>query len=375
MNHETTTEAQPSNAGAHAYRCSQCNGEMSFQATAQQLVCNYCGHAMPIPAEEGRRAIVEYDLEHGLAMARERGYGTEVRVTSCQECGATVSFTGQTTARECEFCGSPQVLEQDANRNVIRPESLVPFQVNREAAGSAFSGWLKGLWFRPSDLKHRASVAEMNGVYVPYWTFDARVHSDWTAQAGYYYYETVHYTESDNQGNQVQKTKQVKRTRWEHAWGARNDTYDDVLICASRGLPDNLAQRLRTFDTAALVPYEPSYLSGWKAEEYAVPLNDGWKQAVGIIESEQYKRCARDVPGDTHRALNVTSRYSDETFKHVLLPVWISAYRYNEKIYRFLVNGQTGEVTGKAPVSVFKIILFVLFLAAIIAAIVVLATR
>jgi predicted RNA-binding Zn-ribbon protein involved in translation (DUF1610 family) len=374
VSYEQTEPAQ-SNAGAHEFRCSQCNGEMTYQATAQQLVCGHCGHAMAIPESEGQRAVVEYDLEQGLAMSRQRGYGTEVRATGCQECGATVSFTGQSTAKECEFCGSPQVLEQAANRNVIQPGSLVPFQVNREAASTAFTGWLKGLWFRPSNLKHKAAVAEMNGVYVPYWTFDARVHSDWTAQAGYYYYETEHYTETDNQGNQVEKSKQVRKTRWEHAWGSRNDAYDDILICASRGLPENLAGRLRTFDTAALVPYEPSYLSGWKAEEYAVALNDGWKQAVGTMESEQHTRCKKDVPGDTQRSLNVTNTYSDETFKHVLLPIWISAYRYNENVYRFLVNGQTGEVTGKAPLSALKIILFILFLTAIIATIVVLATR
>jgi hypothetical protein len=213
----------------------------------------------------------------------------------------------------------------------------------------------------------------MNGIYVPYWTFDARVHSDWTAQAGYYYYETEYYTEQDSEGNTVQKSKQVRHTRWEPAWGARNDHYDDILICASKGLPDKLAGKLRTFDTVALQAYQPSFLAGWKAEEYAVTLNDGWKQAVTHIESQQKNRCSKDVPGDTQRSLNVVNTYSDETFKHILLPIWIAAYRYNDKVYRFLVNGQTGEVTGKAPLSVVKIVLFVAFLLAVIAAIVVLA--
>ena len=342
---------------------------MNYDAGAQQMVCGFCQHAMPIAASEGQRAIVEYDLEQGLAMARERGFGTQTRTVTCKECGASVSFPEKLTAHACDFCGSAQVLEQDANRNVIRPESLVPFQVDKEVAGDKFSGWLKGLWFRPSNLKHQAKVSEMNGVYVPYWTFDAHVHSDWTAQAGYYYYETEYYTETDAQGNQVQKSRQVRHTRWQPAWGARNDVYDDILVCASKGLPDDLATRLRTFDTSSLQPYQASFLSGWKAEEYAVTLNDGWKQAVNQIESTQYGRCGSDVPGDTHRSLNVVNTYSSETFKHILMPIWISAYRYNDKVFRFLVNGQTGEVTGKAPYSIIKIVLFITVLVGIIVAI------
>jgi hypothetical protein len=159
------------------------------------------------------------------------------------------------------------------------------------------------------------------------------------------------------------------------ARGARADVHDDVLVCASRGLPPDLAERLRTFDVRALQPYTPAFLAGWRAEEYAVELNEGWGQAVKRMEHEQRKRCARDVPGDTHQFLRVDNRFSDEKFKHLLLPVWISAYRYHDKVYRFLVNGQTGEVTGKAPWSVFKIVTLVLVLVALITAIVILTQR
>ena len=214
----------------------------------------------------------------------------------------------------------------------------------------------------------------MSGVYVPYWTFDATVDSNWTAQAGYYYYVTETYTEKDPQGNSLTKSRRVRKTRWKPAWGTRRDRYDDMLVCASRGLPEDLASKMTAFNTAALVSYDPSYLAGWKAEEYAIPLNDGWRQAVDQMESKQDQRCASDVPGDTKRYLNVTNRFYDETFKHILLPIWISSYRYKGKVYRFLVNGQTGEVTGKAPLSTVKIALLILSIAAIIAAII-LATR
>lgn len=366
--------SQP-NAGAAQFRCPQCGADMAFDAAAQTMACGHCGGVVGAPAAEGQETIVEYDLEHGLAQAARRGFGTEVRTTQCAECGATVSFGDRVTATACDFCGSSQVLEQQAVRNIIRPESLVPFKVERGAAQAAFGGWLKGLWFRPSALKHQATVREMQGVYVPYWTFDATVDSSWRAQAGYYYYETESYPATDAQGKAVRKERKVRKTRWQPAWGQRRDEYDDVLVCASRGLPEQLAAKLSTFDTAALTPYQPEFLAGWKAEEYAVDLNAGWKRAVGKMEAEQHRRCAREVPGDTHRFLNVRNQVRDATFKHVLLPVWISSYRYAGEVYRFLVNGQTGEVTGKAPWSVSKIVMFVLFITAIIAAIILLVRR
>jgi hypothetical protein len=215
----------------------------------------------------------------------------------------------------------------------------------------------------------------MNGVYIPYWTFDADVASRWTAESGDHYYETETYSDTDASGNSVTRTRQVQRTRWYWTSGRRNDKYDDLLVCASKGLPRDMAEKLRTFDTAALRPWEPGFLSGWRAEEYAVELNQGWKEAVERMEASQRQRCAKDVPGDTHRFLSVDNQFSGERFKHVLLPLWIASYRYQQKVFRFLVNGQTGEVTGKAPLSWFKILLFIAVLAAAIVGIILLVRR
>lgn len=370
MSQEELDLQQP-NSGGKEFRCHQCGAEMTYDAGAQVMRCAHCDNTRPVGGAEGKQTIVEYNLEEGLAKAAERGYGTPVKSTMCKECGATVSFGENVTSTACDFCGSSQVLEQEANRNVIRPESLVPFQVDRSAANDKFSGWIRGLWFRPNNLKHQAKVKEMTGVYVPYWTFDAQVDSDWTAEAGYYYYETEHYINEDGSTEE----RRVQKIRWEPAWGFRSDFHDDVLVCASKGLPRDLAEKLRTFDTAKLISYDPQYLSGWKAEEYAVELNDGWKESVQKIDAIQNARCAGDVPGDTHQFLNVSNKFYNETFKHVLLPIWISAYRYNDEVYRFLVNGQTGEVTGKAPYSIIKILLFIAFIAALIGGLIFLGTR
>jgi hypothetical protein len=255
---------------------------------------------------------------------------------------------------------------REQNQQPIQPESVLPFRVDQKMATGKFAAWLGSLWLRPSNLQKLASVAEMKGMYVPYWAFDASVHSDWTALAGYYYYVTETYTTTDDKGRTVQRQRQVQRVRWQPAWGSRNDSYDDLLVCGSRGLSAAMTQKLEPFDTRALAPYDPSYLAGWRAEEYSIDLNGAWKHAIERMEQSQNERCSRDVPGDTQRALHVANRFSEEKFKHILLPIWISVYRYQGKPFQFLVNGQTGEVTGHAPWSALKIALLCLALAVIV---------
>ncbi len=346
-------ETKPPSAKAERWKCEACGAEQHYDAKTRLLRCDFCGATRPVPAGAG--AIVEHDLFAGLELLPQ-GLGTaNDKVTRCNECGATVHFSGDRTAVQCAFCGSSSVLVQTDNRKLLRPESLVPFAVDKQTSRDAFLRWLKSLWFRPSDLQRLARVDELAGVYVPFWTYDAHVDSSWTADAGYYYYVSEEYEAQEN-GQTVLKTREIRHTRWEDAWGQRADDYDDVLVCASVGLPQGLADSLRSFDTSQLQPYTPGYLAGWSAEEYAVDLRAGFVTAQAKMDADQQQRCSGDVPGDTQRSLSVQSTYSNLTFKHVLLPIWIAAYRYDKKVFRFLVNGQTGEVQGKAPYSTWKIL-------------------
>jgi hypothetical protein len=156
--------------------------------------------------------------------------------------------------------------------------------------------------------------------------------------------------------------RQVRKIRWEPASGGRDDVYDDLLVHASKGLPEKLAAELGRFDTSALVPYRPEYLAGWHAEEYAVDLESGFAVGKQRIESTQEGRCGGDVPGDTHRNLRVRNTIRDPRWKHVLLPLWSLTYTYAGKDFPVLVHGQTGRVVGEAPYSWVKILLLVLAL-------------
>lgn len=365
------TQPMP-NAGASPqslqFQCPQCGGEMVFDVTANALKCKYCKHAMAVPVPPGAQGARELPIREGYERAT-RGLGVAVQSYQCKECGATVNLAPNERTAACTYCASSAVIQMPTDPNLIQPETLVPFRVPKEKAAELFKGWLAGLWFRPSNLKHMAQLEQVYGVYVPYWTFDANVYSQWSAERGHYYYVTETYQEEEN-GQTVTKTREVRHTRWEDASGHRQDHYDDVLVCASKGLPQNLANSLTTFDTKQLQPYAPGYLAGWRAESYAIDLPNAWTQAQQTIQTGQESRCRSDVGGDEVRSLSVQNTLSHETFKHILLPVYVAAYRYNDKPFRFLVNGQTGEIQGEAPYSWVKITLAILVVVAIIVALV-----
>jgi hypothetical protein len=144
-------------------------------------------------------------------------------------------------------------------------------------------------------------------------------------------------------------------TDWTSVRGTVSQDFDDVLVVASRSLPEERANALRPWDVAALVPYRDEYLSGFRAETYQVGLRDAYAKAQGEMAAAIDAAVRRDIGGDHQDVQHVDTAYSRTTFKHVLLPIWISSYRFGDKTFRFLVNARTGEVTGDRPYSWIKI--------------------
>ena len=347
--------------------CPGCGATLIFSAKLQKLTCDYCGAEVDISQSAAMPVIVEKSLETLLVRQKTEGQaalGSSETVVHCNQCGASVNFGDKKVSGECCFCGSKMVVERKRQEDLILPEGLLPFKVTHEDATTAFKQWVGSLWFRPNDLKRRAAVEEIDGVYVPFWTFDATADTRWNAESGYHYYVTESYTDSEGK----QKTRQVQKTRWESSSGTHLGTYDDLLICASKGVPPDMVKSLEPFPTVKeLVPYQASYLSGWGAEEYGVGPEEAWALGQKRFEGEEYDACGRLVPGDTHRNLRISMKLSEVTWKHCLLPIHVAAYRYGDKSYRFLVNGNTGQVSGDAPYSVWKILFAVLTVLVIVA--------
>jgi predicted RNA-binding Zn-ribbon protein involved in translation (DUF1610 family) len=356
---------------AHKFPCPSCGSEMDFDAATGTLVCAYCGHTSDVPTAQ--KAIQEYDLEAALQemidKPHDTGYGDNKRSIKCESCGAVNTVDANVVSTECAFCGSNQVVPQEQVAQVIKPESLLPFQIDQGKAATLFRDWLGRGFFRPSPVKKIAkdARAKLQGVYLPFWTFDAQTSSWWRAEAGYYYYVTEQYWATDEEGRRVQKSRQVQKVRWQPASGFLPLAFDDVLVPATDSVERNMIERIYPFDTGALVLYEPGYLSGWGAEAYTVDLRQGWETGQQIIDGRVREACGHRVPGDTYRNLQVDTAYSHLRFKHVLFPVWIASYRYNNKVYHFLVNGQTGEVQGQAPISWIRVTLVILAVAIVLA--------
>jgi hypothetical protein len=222
--------------------------------------------------------------------------------------------------------------------------------------------WYASKWFAPSALKVRALIDTVHGLYIPYWTFDAQVHCPWWAEAGHYYYTTETYT--DNQRRR--QTRQVRHVRWEPASGVIDHVFDDEPVPATHGVDLSLLRGVEPFPTADLVPYDTAYLSGFVVEHYRVVLIDAAKQSQDEMRRQVERMCAAAVPGDTHRNLRIAPEFSGQTFKHILVPVWLLAYTYGTRRYQVVVNGYTGRIAGQYPKSVWKILFVTLVILVIV---------
>lgn len=345
--------ARHDNAFVKTFPCTGCGAKLSFAPGTRDLKCEYCGTTNAIAENDER--IEELDFETFLKALEGRMEAQEVEEVQCNKCGAQQTMAGHLFAGHCAFCGAAIVSKGYASRH-IKPRSLVPFQVNRSRAAESFRNWVRGRWLAPNDLKKYAqSDAGLAGVYLPYWTYDCRTASDYAGERGDDYYTTENYTTTGSSGKSVTQTRRVRHTRWTPKSGHVGRFHDDVLVMASKSLPDHIADSVMRFNLKGLVPYQPEFVSGFQAEAYQLTLKEGFPVARQFIDEAVNALIRADIGGDRQRIHSVSTRYSDVKFKHVLLPVWISAYRYRDKAYRFLVNGQTGEVSGESPKSWWKI--------------------
>ncbi|MCC1480624.1 primosomal protein N' (replication factor Y) - superfamily II helicase [Roseibaca sp. Y0-43] len=331
------------------FPCGQCGASLRFTPGQGSLTCEYCGFVQDVPevSDDARaQALATLDLHTALAERLSPEAMEVTRVSHCDTCGAEVQFDPNIHAAECPFCASPVVADTGTHRH-IKPQALLPFKLGRDAAQAKMRDWLKGLWFAPNGLaKYARETGKLNGLYLPYWAFDADTKTRYTGQRGTHYYVTV--------GSGKNKRTE-RRTRWTRASGRVARDFTDVLVVASEALPRQNLRALEPWTLSDLTPYAADYLSGFRAEGYTVDLGPGYtigqERMADVIRGD----IRRDIGGDEQRIDTMHTDYADERFKHILLPIWMAAYRYKGKSYRFIVNGQSGRVQGERPYSVWKI--------------------
>ena len=353
------------------FACPACGGEAQWNPARKALVCPFCGTVSPGQAEltaSGEEVIVEHDLVAALRGIPDerRGWQAEKTSVRCQSCQAISVFDANRVGQRCDFCGSTALVPYEEIKAAFRPESLLPMKVSETQVRDSVRKWYGSRWFAPNKLKRMALTDIVKGLYIPYWTFDAQVHADWTAESGYYYYVTETYQDSQGQT----KTRQVQKIRWEPSSGSLDHFFDDELVPASRGVHADMLRRIEPFPTKELVPYKPGFLSGWVVERYQIDLIQAAKTAREEMDAEMTRMCAGQVPGDTYRNLQVDTDYSGQTFKHILVPIWLLTYNYGARAFQVVINGYTGAIAGKYPKSWIKITLAVLGALATIATLV-----
>lgn len=346
------------------FPCPGCGGDMVFDVEKQCLSCPYCGNTIEITKDD-YSVIKEYPIETAMETV-SRDWGGKTTIIRCDSCGAETVIDANQLTTECVFCGSIHI-RPESNEDVIKPETIIPFKIDKQAAIDKFRQWLKKRYFSPNNLKIMAKEEKIQGVYIPFWTYDADTYSFYTAEKGMYYYVTENVYVKDSQGKGRYEKRRVRKTRWYSTSGTYRHYFNDVLVCASNQEGRNLIKRLEPFYLKELVPYKSEYLSGFCAEKYSIGLEQGFNEAKSTIRSQLHSLIRNQIAADEVRNLRINTSYSDVKFKHILLPIWISAYKYGDKIYKFLVNGQTGEVKGKAPVSAVKVIALIIAILILIA--------
>ncbi|MDA1092182.1 MAG: zinc ribbon domain-containing protein [Acidobacteria bacterium] len=333
--------------------CPACGAHAEWQPASQALSCGYCGTASPYEIDRETGTIREIDLVTTLRELPDdlRGWDTATRSVKCSRCHAISVFDPVRVGQNCDFCGSPELVDYDEIKAPIRPQSVLPFAVDETRVRETIRRWFAGRWLAPNALRTRALVDTVHGLYLPYWTFDAHVQCPWTAEAGTYYYTTETYRDSKG----TQRTRQQRHTRWSPASGEVSHFFDDQPVPGSQGFPADLLRQVEPFPTSDLVPYDTAYLSGFVVEHYQVVLFDAAQIGRDAMHRQLERLCGSEVPGDTYRNLHIQPQYSGQTFKHILVPVWNLVYDYGSSAYQVLVNGYTGKMTGRYPKSPWKI--------------------
>jgi Zn finger protein HypA/HybF involved in hydrogenase expression len=367
-------DARPSDAGdpsphvasaREEYHCPACGAEAHWNPGKGRLICPFCGTESPVTLQtrNGATVIVEHDLTAALRSIPDsaRGWKAEKTSVRCQSCQAISVFNPENIGRNCEFCGSSSLVPYEQVKDAFRPESLLPLKIAEPQARVLIREWYGRQWLAPNAFKKKALTDTVRAIYLPYWTFDAKVDARWTAEAGDYYY--------------VQTGKnRVRRIRWYPAAGEMSHVFDDELVCASMGVRPSMLRAVEPFPTNKLVPYDAGYLSGWTVERYQIDLIAAAEHSRQMMDAELRALCAAQVPGDTHRNLVVDATYRDQTFKHILAPVWLLTYTYGAANYQVVVNGVTGRIAGTRPWSWIKIALLVI-VALIVIAVFAMATQ
>jgi DNA-directed RNA polymerase subunit RPC12/RpoP len=341
-------QVQPARDQTVNYKCPQCGATTHFDIAAGGVACRHCGYQVGIEAKQVGRRAQEFEFTLETMEASAQGWGVARRELHCDSCGANLTLPESALTISCPFCASNKVNLHPAPSDVLRPRYLIPFSLEKQTIRLNAQTWLGKGWFHPSELSASAVIDRFHGIYLPFWTFDAFIIAYWKAQVGYERQESYY-----DSSSKTWKTRTVIDWRWEDGQVALDA--DDLLIPGSSRVSRILLERLLPYNLEQLTVYNPDYLAGWEAQAYDIDLPGAWDTGKSIMREQAKQACYNDIRSAHVRNFSMKADFSNEAWRYILLPVYLAAYRFEDKVYQVMVNGQTGVVAGQKPVAWWKI--------------------
>ena len=333
------------------FPCDACGHQMIYSPERERLFCTYCKTEKEIPGVKTLSPEYLYDPENDKWDTPDwREYGNHVLL--CPSCGAETLVPVEAVTATCPFCQADYVTETPSSLPVIPPETMLPFTVAEEEARQSFLTYAKRRLYAPFGFKKKISAVKMSGIYLPAFTFDTDTVTKYSGQGGRYRTET--YTTRVN-GKTVTRTRTV--THWYPISGTAEESLDDILLPASMKVDAALFGKIAPFSTKTMHTYNPAYLAGFFAERYSIGPGESFQIASQTAYRSMEEKIREDRGYDTYSMMQYHHSFKRVRFKHILLPVWFASYHYGRRKYSFLVNGETGRVAGKTPLSKLKILL------------------
>ncbi len=324
---------------ADVMKCPACGANMVYDSERGKLYCEHCETVVEVRSKTSE----EQDFERLLARTNE--WGAETHVFRCENCGAQEVLADGEIAKQCPFCGTTNIVQTEELPG-LKPNAVVPFAVPKDDAVKRVKNWARKKLFAPRRFRKGANPENVNGMYMPAFSFDTSADAWYSGVLGKYRYRTRRVN-----GRTVQERYLVTFP----IRGNYSAFFDDVLIQASDKIGQKSLNDLQPFDTNQSKEYRQEYLSGYTAGQYTKDGLACWEDAKEVIRARLKASVLSRYTYDTVVSFNIDFRCRNTTYKYLLLPVYVGHCSWKKKLYNFFVSGHNGKVTGKAPVSPLKV--------------------
>ena len=333
---------------ARDFKCPQCGATTTYIPSSSGISCQHCGYTQSDQLDSVGQGAAEQEFTLANLTVAARGWGTDRSELHCESCGADLSVAANELSTTCPFCASNRVICRVANQEYLRPRFLVPFMLEPENCKPLIKAWLGKGWMHPADLSRAAASTKLQGIYLPFWTFDATIQAEWNAEVGYE--RTERYYDSNSKS-----WKTRVHIDWRRESGQVSLHPDDWLGIGTTKISQFLIKRLYPFKMNALTAYKPDFLAGWRALNYDISLQKAWDNVKMEMRLHAKESCRSQINSNHVRNFSMLADFADETWRYILLPVFAAAYRYDDETFQVLINGQTGIVVGQKPVAWWKV--------------------